>query len=538
MEWNENEYLYASRRNIVYGAHGMAATGQQLAAQAGLEILKKGGNAIDAAVAMAIALTVVEPTSNGIGGDAFALIWTKDGLEGLNSSGPAPMLASVEKIRAEGYEKMPVYGFHTVTVPGAPAAWKTLSEKYGKLSFKELFVPAVRYAKEGFAVPPVVAQMWQSEVDTHTRLHKGLAEYQSFFDTFTINGKAPEAGTYWKCEQQAETLEELAETACESFYRGKIAEKIDSFSRKYHGELRKEDLEQYKPEWVKPISVSYRGYDVWEIPPNGHGIVALMALNILKGFAFSKEEKELPRTYHRQIEALKLAYEDGKRYVAEPSYMKYTYEQLLSAEYAEKRRSLITEQAILPAPGKPDSGGTVYLCTADDEGNMVSYIQSNYKMFGSGLVVPGTGISLHDRGNGFSLDSAMENRIAPGKRPYHTIIPGFLTKEGKPVGAFGVMGGFMQPQGHVQVITNMIDFHLNPQQALNTPRWRWISEKKIEVERNFPKDVIEALQKMGHEVSVCDNVSTFGRGQIIVRNENGIYAGGTEPRADGAVLGY
>ncbi|MGN0328363.1 MAG: gamma-glutamyltransferase family protein [Lachnospira sp.] len=540
MVFDNYDYTYTSRRNVVYAAHGMVATAQNLAAEAGLEILKAGGNAIDAAVATAIALTVVEPTSNGIGSDAFALIWTGDNNvpDGLNASGPAGALASSKKMRDAGYDCMPTHGFKTVTVPGAPSAWIALSKKYGKLPFAKLFEPAIRYAEEGFAVSPVVANMWKSEVELHVSQHGNLPEYQPFFDTFSYNRVAPKAGEIWKNPAQAKTLRELAQTECESFYRGAIADKFDEYSKKYDGDVRKEDLAAFYPEWVKPISVNYRGYDVWEIPPNGHGIVALMALNILNGFEFDREHKETAETYHKQIEAMKLAYEDGKRYVTDPRYMKYTFEQLLSDEYASVRRGLISDKAIMPMPGKPDSGGTVYLCAADDEGNMISYIQSNFHMFGSGMVIPDTGISLQNRGMGFSLDEDMENCLAPGKKPYHTIIPGFLTKDGEAVGPFGVMGGFMQPQGHVQVVTNMIDFHLNPQQALDTPRWRWMKEKDIEVEENFPKDIYEDLKKKGHNISVSKNVNSFGRGEIIVKCDNGVYAGATEPRADGAVLGY
>lgn len=540
MEFDSYDYTYSSRRNVVYAAHGMVATSQYLAAEAGLEMLKCGGNAIDAAIATAIALTVVEPTQNGIGGDAFALIWTKDnhGLDGLNASGPAGSKASLKKMKEAGYDKMPVHGFKTVTVPGAPSAWIALSEKYGKLPFEKLFEPAIKYAEEGFAVSPIVAMVWQSEVENHKKLHGDLPEYESFFDTFTKSGKAPKAGDIWKSPYHAKTLKELAKTKCESFYRGDIANKIAEFSEKFDGDITKEDLAAFYPEWVKPISVNYRGYDVWEIPPNGHGIVALMALNILKGFEFDKNSKEDVSTYHKLIEATKLAYEDGKRYVTDPRFMKYTFDELLSDEYASKRRELIGDEAIMPMPGRPDSGGTVYLCAADDEGNMISYIQSNFHFFGSGMVVPEAGIALQNRGLGFSLDENMENSLEPGKKPYHTIIPGFLTKDGKAVGPFGVMGGFMQPQGHVQVVSNMIDFHINPQQALDAPRWRWNKEKDIDVEESFPIEIFEQLKAKGHNIKYTKDYTSFGRGEVIVRCENGALAGATEPRADGAVLGF
>ncbi|HIT87191.1 MAG TPA: gamma-glutamyltransferase, partial [Candidatus Coprocola pullicola] len=293
------------------------------------------------------------------------------------------------------------------------------------------------------------------------------------------------------------------------------------------------DLYCYEPEWVEPISIHYKGYDIWEMPPNGHGIVALMALNILKKCDIS--HRESVDTYHKQLEAMKLAFEDGKRYISDKRFMKVTVEQLLSEKYAEKRKQEIGNEAILPKHGNPFCGGTVYLCTADQQGNMVSYIQSNYENFGSAIVIPDTGIALHDRGANFSLDETMENCIAPCKKPYHTIIPGFITKNGQPVGPFGVMGGFMQPQGHVQTIMNLIDFHMNPQEALDAPRWQWIGGKKVLVEREFPFSITEELLRKGHEIFVNPESIDFGRGQMIIKQSEDVFAGATEPRADGMV---
>jgi gamma-glutamyltranspeptidase/glutathione hydrolase len=316
-----------------------------------------------------------------------------------------------------------------------------------------------------------------------------------------------------------------------------LAEQIDQFSKQHGGFISAEDLAAYKPEWVQPIKVNYRGYDVWEIPPNGQGIVALMALNMLKGFDFN--EKESVETYHKQIEAMKLAFADGKKYVTDPEKMSVTAEQLLSEEFATARRSLIGETAITPEPGTPPSGGTVYLATADGEGNMVSFIQSNYMGFGSGVVVPGTGISLQNRGHDFSLDPSHENALEPGKKTYHTIIPGFLTKDNEAVGPFGVMGGYMQPQGHAQVIMNTIDFHLNPQAALDAPRWQWMEEKKVMVEPSFPNHIAQALARKGHAIQVALDGGAFGRGQIIWRNsETGVLVGGTESRTDGSIAAW
>lgn len=529
-------YPNPSQRMTVHAKKGMVATSQPLAAQAGLEILKKGGNAIDAAIATAACLTVVEPTSNGIGSDAFALVWTKDKLHGLNASGQSPQSISIDAVKERGHEEMPKYGLIPVTVPGAPGAWAELSKKFGNLPLKDVLEPAIRYAEEGFPLSPILAKFWKQAYDSFKKILTD-DEFTHWFETFAPEGKAPTAGEMWRSPGHADTLRSIAETNAESFYRGELAEKIDAFSRKYNGFLRKEDLAAYQPEWVDPISVNYRGYDVWEIPPNGQGLVALMALNMCKGFEF--DGKESVDTYHKQIEAMKLAFTDGKHYITQQDKMSVSVEQLLSEEYAAERRSLIGEEALTPEPGTPKAGGTVYLATADDEGNMVSFIQSNYEGFGSGLVVPGTGIALQNRGNNFSLDSKHDNCLEPGKKTFHTIIPGFLTKDNKPVGPFGVMGGFMQPQGHAQVIMNTIDFHLNPQAALDSPRWLWTGDKTIKVENDFPNDIARALARKGHNIQVALDVDGFGRGQIIWRDPNtGVLAGGTEKRTDGAIAAW
>ncbi|HHV65321.1 MAG TPA: gamma-glutamyltransferase [Peptococcaceae bacterium] len=528
---------YPSRRPTVYAKNGMVATSQPLAAQAGMEILKKGGNAIDAAIATAACLTVVEPTSNGIGGDAFALVWSEANsrLYGLNASGPAPKKLSGEDLLQKGYKEVPLQGWEAVTVPGAPAAWAALSERFGRLPLTTVLRPAITYAEQGFPVSPVVSLAWQKAYEHYSQTLKG-EQYKHWFDTFAPGGRAPLSGEIWSSPAMANTLQEIAESKASSFYRGNLAEKIDSFSRQFNGYLRKEDLEQYKPEWVQPISINYRGYDVWEIPPNGHGLVALLALNILKGFDFPA--KDSLDTYHKQIESMKLAFADGLHYIAEPSAMRVEVKDLLSDAYAEERRRLIIDRALEPLPGTPPKGGTVYLATADSDGNMVSMIQSNYTGFGSGLVVADTGISLHNRGNNFSLDPAHPNFLLPGKRPYHTIIPGFLTKDNQAVGPFGVMGAFMQPQGHVQVIMNTIDFGLNPQAALDAPRWMWVKGKNIKIEQNFPAHLAHGLAAKGHEIKVSLDTSLFGRGQIIWRSPDGVLMGGSEPRADGTVAAW
>ena len=534
-EFDALKYSYPSRRSLVYGTKGMVSTSQPLAAQAGLDILKKGGNAVDAAIATAICMTILEPTSNGIGGDCFALVWMKDKLYGLNASGHAPELATVEYIKGKGYSEMPVQGWIPVTVPGEVSGWVELSERFGKLEFEELFEPAIEYAENGYPVSPVISRLWQEEYDNN---FKDVEDplFDEWKRVFSDNGRTPSAGEVWKLKDHAKTLREIAKTKGESFYRGTLADKIDEHSRNTGGLIRKEDLAKFKAEWVEPISTSYKGYEINEIPPNGHGIVALMALNIMEGLEVKNHDDT--ETIHRQIEAMKLAFADGKKYISDPRCMKVTKEELLSKEYAAKRRELIGHDAIVPEYGDPSSGGTIYLCTADSEGNMVSYIQSNYCGFGSGIVVPGTGIALHNRGNNFNLDENSENCIAPNKKPYHTIIPGFLTKDGKAVGPFGVMGAFMQPQGHLQVVMNMIDFGMNPQEALDAPRWQWIGDKKIQVERAFPYSVTEELVRRGHQVEVLAESTTMGRGQIIMKDDHGTLVGASEPRTDGFVAAW
>ncbi|MBB6636291.1 gamma-glutamyltransferase family protein [Cohnella thailandensis] len=537
IEFDALSYPNASRRTTVYGRKGMVATSQQLAAQAGLDILKRGGNAVDAAIATAACLTVVEPTSNGIGGDAFALVWMKGELHGLNASGPAPMGISIDKLKAQGFAEMPKYGWHPVTVPGAPSAWAALAKRFGRLPLAELLEPAIRYAEEGYAVSPTLSSFWHRNYERHVKeFPKVLLDQWS--ELFMPEGAPPKPGDIWRSRRHAETLAEIAATDAESFYRGALADRIDRFSRETGGYLRKEDLARFAPEWVKPINSSYKGCDVWELPPNGQGIVTLMALNIFKGLDTSGDDAA--RYVHRQIEAMKLAFEDGLEEIADPSRLREgVVAELLSEEYADRQRRRIGEEAIVPRTPPVPTGGTVYLCTADGEGNMVSYIQSNYMEFGSGLVVPGTGIALHNRGHSFSLNPAHRNALEPGKRTYHTIIPGFLSKDGEAIGPFGVMGAFMQPQGHFQVVLGALDRGLNPQAILDAPRWRWDEGRKVLVEPSFPRELAEALRDRGHEIAVGDNPGLFGRGQIIWRNpRTGVLSGGTDPRTDGAVVAW
>ncbi len=536
LEFDHQYNPYPSQRNVTIARYGIVATSQPLAAQAGLEILKKGGNAIDAAIATAACLTVVEPTSNGIGSDAFALVWVGGKLHGLNASGPAPKSISIEKLNERGYTEMPKFGPIPITVPGAPAAWAELSARFGKLPLTEVLKPAIDYARNGYPLSPTLGHYWKRGIAA-ARADSNDTMFKPYFDTFAPGGVTPAIGGMWSSEGHAGTLESIAETGAESFYKGDLADRIVAFLQEHGGYMSKEDLAEFKPEWVDPVSINYRGHDVWEIPPNGQGMIALMALSILKGYQF--HEKESVDTYHKQIEALKLSFADGLKYITDIREMKPGVKELLSDEYAKLRRELIGDRAILPTAGDPPQGGTVYLASADGEGNMVSYIQSNYMGFGSRMVVPGTGISLQNRGHSFSLDPIQRNSLKGGKKTYHTIIPGFLTRDGEAVGPFGVMGGFMQPQGHVQVIMNTLDFGLNPQAALDAPRWQWIKDRTVQIEPHFPNHIAQALLRKGHNIERTVDVGGYGRGQIIWRNpRTGVLTAGTEGRTDGQIAAW
>ncbi len=509
---------FTSKRNNIVALNGVVSTSNNLASQAGLDMLKQGGNAIDAAIATAACLTVVEPCSNGLGSDAFAIVWMNDEMYGMNASGYSPYEIDASKI-----DQIDKRGWTPVMVPGACKGWKELSERFGKLPFEKLLQPAIHYAKYGFPVSPETARMWKKAVDT---MPKG-EEFDEWFNTFTIDGQAPNAGDIMKYPQMADTLEKIAQTKTDALYYGELADALENASKKFNGFLRKKDMEDYEVEWVKPISVEYHGYQVWEIPPNGQGIVALMALNILNNFHF---ESRNVTCLHTQMEALKMAFADAKAYVSDPKEMRIPVKDLIHPSYGKQRAKQMRRHALVPKVDKPHGSGTVYLCTADKDGNMVSYIQSNYMGFGSGIVVDG--ISLQNRGYDFSLDPSHVNYLKPHKRTYHTIIPGFLTKDGKPVGPFGVMGGYMQPQGHVQVVTNMIDFHLSPQMALDSRRFQWMENMKFIVEQDFDGEMVELLKMRGHEIEFEEELASFGRGQIIVRLENGVYVAGCESRAD------
>lgn len=525
------------QRKPVFASHGVVATSQTLASQAGLAALKRGGSAVDAALAAAITLAVVEQTSCDVGGDLFAIVWDGKKLHGLNGSGRAPMNHTREEVMRQGYREIPEKGWLSVTIPGAPAAWRDLHQRFGRLPFATLFEEAIGYAEQGYPPTPRTVFHWQWAVE---QVHRELSgpEFAGFKELFAQNGNVPVLGAIWSNPDLARTLRLIAQSNADEFYHGEIARTIVDFSSQTGGLLTTADLAGHSSTWVEPISTSYRGYDVWELPPNGQGLIALLALNILEGFDLAKIPRESEESYHLQLEAIKLAFADGQRYIADPERASIPLAELLSKEYATRRRSLIGEQALLPAAGDPLKGGTVYLCATDSDGMMVSLIQSNADSFGSHVVVPGTGIALQNRGYGFSLDPAHPNCLEPGKRSFHTIIPGFLSQDGQPIGPFGVMGGHMQPQGHVQMVVNTIDYAMHPQASLDAPRWFWGEKRYVQLEPAVDASILAGLQRRGHEVVVDDDIDFVGCGQIIWRLPSGIYLAGSEPRADGCAIAY
>lgn len=540
-EFDPRSYAYPSRRNVVYARKAMACTSIPQGAQIGLDVMKAGGNAVDAAVAMAAAMPLLEPTSNGLGSDCFALVWVEaeKKLYGLNASGVAPAALSAALVRELGHQTMPQAGWIPTMVPGAPAGWAELNRRFGTKPLPQLFAPAISAAREGVPVQVNLEPMWEEDARRiAAAMERDPSPHAYWWERFMKPDGTPyRAGDVFRWEEYAQTLEELAATGCESYYRGPLMEQIVAFSQATGGYFCEDDFRNYKPEWVEPISTDYKGYTVCEIPPNGHGITVLMALNLLKGLKLS-DQKDCADTYHKILESIKLAFADTRTYVADPRYMRTRVEDLLSEEYAARRRALISEQALTPEAGDPSCGGTIYLCTADPQGNMVSFIQSNYTTFGAGVAIPGTGISLQNRGANFSLDEGSDNCLAGGKRSYHTIIPGFLMRDGEAVGPFGVMGAFMQPQGHVLVVVNTVDYHMNPQEALDAPRIQWTGGKHIQLEREVPAHIAQDLARRGHEVEIVNSNLHMGRGQIIWKTENGLYIGGTEPRCDGTVAAW
>lgn len=519
--------------HTVFGSRGAAATSHPLAAQAGEELLRDGGSAVDAAVGMAAALTVVEPTSNGIGSDAFALVWAEGCLHGLNGSGRSPAALTLDAFRSAGHDSMPARGWWPVTVPGAPAAWADLHRRFGRLPFDRVLAPAVRLAKDGHPVPPVVAYYWGKAADGFSRLRDpGFAGWSP---TFAPEGRPPQVGERVRLPDHARTLTRLAASGCRDFYEGELAEAIDAFSRETGGLLRGSDLAAHRSEWVEPLAARYRNVEVWEIPPNGQGIVALAALGLLDGLPAGSAWDD-PAGVHASIEAVKLAFADAQQHVTDPGHMVLPPSALLDPGYLERRRGGIGPRAERRETGLPRNGGTVFLVAADADGMMVSLIQSNYMGFGSGVVVPGTGIALQNRGAGFDVEPGHPNVLGPEKRPFHTIIPGFLTRDGAPWGPFGVMGGHMQPQGHVQMVRALVDFGLPPQAALDLPRWRWTQDLDVDLETGWTRETAEALTSRGHHLKPTDDAGPFGRGQIILRDADGVLAAGSDRRADGQAL--
>jgi len=532
---------FNSRRSPVYGTRGVVASSQPLSSEAGMRILQKGGNAADAAVAVAAALNVTEPCSTGMGGDCFALYYdaAKGRVKGMNGSGRAPAGLTPEKLLGEGFTKMPSNGIHTVTVPGAVAGWVDTIEKFGTLAMKDVLTPAIELAEGGYPVSPLTARAWANGIP--------FLKTGPYGDEMLINGRAPGAGEIMKNPTLAKSLREVVEHGKAGFYEGRVAEAIVELLALKGGTMTLEDLKKHKSTFDEPITINYRGVDVWEIPPNGQGITALIALNVLEGFRFTNLPYDSPQRLHLLIEAMRTAFADTRWYVADPSVTHVPIKELISKEYAEERRQHINPaKAVLDrVHGSPVTGSdTVYLCTVDRWGNACSFINSNYSGFGTGLIPRGCGFTLQNRGSGFSLDKRHPNVLAPGKRPYHTIIPGMMTRNGDLYAPFGVMGGFMQPQGHVQVVTNMIDYGMGPQDALDAPRFCILDGTaggKVSLEEGIPVDTMAALARMGHDVIPVagPNRIIFGKGQIILRNsKTGALTAGSDPRGDGQALGW
>ncbi len=525
----KNQFPYSSQRMPAM-ARNMVATSQPLATQAGIVALRSGGNAVDAAIAAAITLTVVEPTGNGIGSDAFCILWDGSRLHGLNASGRSP--AAMSAADFAGMEQIPARGWGAVTVPGAVSAWVALSGRFGKLPFEQLFEAGIHYADSGFMVAPMTARLWA----------RAPEDYAGFddFRVFLPHGKSPAVGDLFRHPQQARTLEKIAATNGEAFYRGELAQKIVATAKRDGARLTLADLDSHCCDWVEPISGGYHGYDLHEIPPNGQGLGALIMLGILEQTDFSSYEMDSPDAVHCQIEAMKLAFADTFRYVSDPASMELPVQALLDPEYLASRAALIDmELATDPGYGVPKQSGTVYLSTADESGMMVSYIQSNYDEFGSGIVIPDTGISLQNRGRAFSLQPGHPNLAVGGKRPFHTIIPAFLTRDGEPVMSFGVMGGHMQCQGHAQMVIRVCDYGMNPQAANDAPRWQVTEQKQVKLESGFDPRVRSELADRGHDIVEFEHDQKFNMGgaQLILRTDHG-YIGGSDPRKDGVAAGF
>jgi gamma-glutamyltranspeptidase/glutathione hydrolase len=533
---------FASRSEVI-GTNGMVATSHPLATQIGLDVLKSGGNAVDAAIAANAALGLMEPTGNGIGGDLFAIVWdakTKK-LYGLNASGPAPKSLSIEYFKENNLEKIPAYGPLPVSVPGAVDGWVKLHERFGNKKFSTLFEPTIAYAIDGFPVSELIAYYLDGSA-------KRFADYPNFKDVWMKNGSTPKKGEIFKNPELAKTLGEISKTKRESFYEGQLATTMADFIQEQGGFLSFEDLKNYQAEWVEPVSSNYRGYDVWELPPNGQGIAALQILNLLEHFDINAMGLFSAEYIHHFVEAKKLAFADRAKYYADPAFKNIDIQTLISKEYAKERLSLIdsNKAALTDEAGILKQGDTIYLTTADKDGNMVSLIQSNYRGMGSGMVPPGLGFMLQDRGELFSLDPTHANALEGGKRPFHTIIPAFITKDGEPFISFGVMGGATQPQAHAQIVINLVDFGMNLQEAGDAPRIVHSGSSQptdeimldggsISLEKGFGEAIKKELEELGHTIKY--DKGSFGGYQAIMKKD-GVYFGASESRKDGQAAGY
>ena len=532
---------YTSVRLPVF-ARNVVSTSHPLGAQAGLRILQQGGNAVDAAIATAAVMAIVEPVSNGLGSDAFCIIWDGKELHGLNASGRAPAAWTPEFFKKKYGDTAntvlntpPKRGMDSVTVPGAVSSWVAMSDKFGKLPFADLMQSAIEVAERGYLMPIVVQGKWQAPLAE-------IGHLPGFAQSFLPKGRAPQVGELFKFPAAAKALRAIAATKGEAFYKGEIAKAIEEFSTANGGSLKASDMAAHTVDWVKPIAKNYRGHTLHEIPPNGQGIAALIAMGILEHFDLSGMDADGVDAQHLQIEAMKLAFADTYKFVSDADTMNVTVEQMLDYTYLASRAKLIDRNKAQDfKAGNPVKGGTIYLTAADESGMMVSMIQSNYMGFGSGCVEPTFGISLQNRGHGFSLNPG-PNQVAPGKRPFHTIIPAFLTKDGQPVMSFGVMGGNMQPQGHMQTLVRMLDYNQNPQTACDAPRWRFNTGLDINVESTMQAATVQGLLARGHQVSVInDSYQDFGAGQFIWRmgdpaNEG--YLAASDPRRDGLAAGF
>lgn len=532
---------YPSARIPVF-ARNVVSTSHPLAAQAGLKMLYDGGSAVDAAIAAAAVITLTEPVSCGLGGDAFAIVWHEGQAHGLNASGHAPHAWSPEYFAnkygrdANGHAQAPKRGVDAVTVPGVVAGWAALHDKFGRLPFASLMAPAAQIAERGYAVPPVVAHKWAAAVPD-------LHDQPGFAQAFMPQGRAPKVGERFCLPGAAKTFELIGQTKGRTMYDGEMAKQIVAHLQAHGGAHTLEDFAAYEPLWVEPLKKDFRGYTLHELPPNGQGIAALMAIGILEHFDLRKLPLDGVESQHLQIEAMKLAFADLYRYVSDPQSMTVTPEEMLSPEYLAARAKMIDPACATHfGPGVPDAGGTIYLSAADESGMMISFIQSNYMGFGSGVVVPDTGISLQNRGCGFSMDESSPNVVGPHKRPFHTIIPGFLSHDGKPVMSFGVMGGDIQPQGHLQTLVRMLDYDQQPQAACCAPRWKLNRDFTLDVEASMDPTLVEGLKAKGHVLkSIEDPYMDFGSGQFVWRLSEELedgYVAASDSRRDGLAAGF